>query len=97
MGPVCELKGVQVVWFRDWYDGPLDGVAHFEGRDYWFNATDDWVNDRPRRFVLIDAPQADLNRERVAHEANAPMTYGGVAYDEGLFPDCPRVGIFTLD
>src|SRR4051812_19889358 len=87
---VCCTDGVQMLWFRDWYDGPLDGLAHFEGRDYWFAATDDWVNDRPRRFVFIEAPDADLGRERAAHAANAVITSGSVADDEELFSDCPR-------
>ena len=31
-----ELTGVRKVWFSDWYDGPLTGVAHYEGREYWY-------------------------------------------------------------
>jgi hypothetical protein len=31
-----ELAEVRKVWFSDWYDGPVTGVALYEGREYWF-------------------------------------------------------------
>ena len=31
-----ELTGVRKVWFSDWYDGPLTGIALYECREYWF-------------------------------------------------------------
>jgi hypothetical protein len=52
-----ELTGVRKVWFSDWYDGPLTGVALYEGREYWFvMVTDDgeggYWDFEPRVYVL---------------------------------------------
>jgi hypothetical protein len=35
---LIELVGVQIVEVLDFYDEPLDGLARYEGRDYWFSA-----------------------------------------------------------
>ncbi|MEU4640233.1 hypothetical protein [Micromonospora sp. NPDC023814] len=59
-----QLVGVQIVEVLDFYDGPLDGLARYEGREYWFSAVPEWVRDAelsgPRLLVLhvITAEQA---------------------------------------
>lgn len=92
-----ELEGVDVVWWRDWYDGPLDGLACYEGREYWFTAVGDWWNDRPRHYELVDVEESDLDREKALHDSGAMIPSGtSVAVDDGLFVDRPRVGTFRI-
>ncbi|WCN80998.1 hypothetical protein [Micromonospora sp. LH3U1] len=59
-----QLVGVQIVEVLDFYDGPLDGLARYEGREYWFSAGPDWVPAQPRPLILhvITAEQADQVR-----------------------------------
>jgi hypothetical protein len=33
-----ELTGVEKLWFADHYDGPVDGLASFRDREYWYSA-----------------------------------------------------------
>jgi hypothetical protein len=33
-----ELHNVEILFFFDWYDGPLSGVARYGGAEYWFEA-----------------------------------------------------------
>lgn len=52
----------------DIYDGPLDGLARYKGREYWFSAVPQWITgvepSQPRTFVLheITTEQADQVR-----------------------------------
>jgi hypothetical protein len=51
-----ELSEVRKVWFSDWYDGPLTGVALYEGHEYWFamvtNDDGEHWDFEPRVYVL---------------------------------------------
>jgi len=38
VGANAELEGVEVVFWVDWYDGPVSGLASYAGREYWFEA-----------------------------------------------------------
>jgi hypothetical protein len=53
---LSELTEVRKVWFSDWYDGPLTGVALHEGREYWFvmvtNDDGEQWDFEPRVYVL---------------------------------------------
>ncbi|MEV4481834.1 hypothetical protein [Micromonospora coxensis] len=59
-----QLVGVQLVEVLDFYDGPLDGLALYREREYWFSAVPEWIRDaepsEPRPLVLheITAQQA---------------------------------------
>jgi hypothetical protein len=59
-----QLAGVQIVEVLDFYDGPLDGLARYQDRDYWFSAVPERIRGveprQPRIYVLheITADQA---------------------------------------
>lgn len=62
---LTRLAGVQIVEVLDLYDGPLDGLARYQGREYWFSAVPEWIirnagPSQPRVYVLheITAEQA---------------------------------------
>ena len=53
-----ELTAVRKIWFSDWYDGPITGVASYSGHEYWFVMVIRDENDggtwdfRPRVYIL---------------------------------------------
>jgi hypothetical protein len=54
---MADLSPVAVLWVTDWYGGPVEGMASFEGRECWFQAifdaeADEWTN--PRRCRLYE-------------------------------------------
>lgn len=62
------VSDVQMLWHNDWYDGPLEGVAVFEGSEYYFRvATEDWVDQQPREFVLVELSAAEMEVEHLEH------------------------------
>jgi hypothetical protein len=34
---LSEAKGVRLLWFTEYWDGPLAGVCEWEGSKYWFS------------------------------------------------------------
>ena len=34
------VSGVEVLWHNDWFDGPLEGVAVYDGNEYYFRVED---------------------------------------------------------
>jgi hypothetical protein len=38
MGRDQQLQGIEMLFFIDWYDGPLSGVARYGGTEYRFEA-----------------------------------------------------------
>jgi hypothetical protein len=71
-----ELHGVQMLWFDDWYDGPLDGLADYGGREYWFAAVaDPDARERhARRYVLHPLSSEQIVREWAEHRECAART-----------------------
>jgi hypothetical protein len=64
-----ELTEVRKVWFSDWYDGPITGIALRDGREYWFvMVTNDdhgghW-DFEPRVYLpcpIAGAPSAEMS------------------------------------
>lgn len=59
-----QLAGVRFIEVLDYYDGPLDGLACYQDREYWFSAVPEWIRgvkpSEPRALVLheITAEQA---------------------------------------
>jgi hypothetical protein len=65
---VAELPAaaVRVLWVDDFYDGPLSGIAEWEGRRFRFEMTDRSVlgqDDGPRRYWLIALSPEQLKEE----------------------------------
>lgn len=66
MAGLVELSGVEVLWFDDFYDGAIDGLARWEGREFWFAAV--YPHDRrPRRYVLHEISAADVEAASALH------------------------------
>ena len=38
---MADLSPVAVLWVTGWWDGLVEGMASFEGRECWFQATFD--------------------------------------------------------
>jgi hypothetical protein len=61
-----EVAGVNLLWDADWHDGPVSGLADYQGKQYWYEAVWDAERDEyedPRRYVLLELTQAELNEE----------------------------------
>lgn len=62
----AELEDVRLLWHTDYWDGPLAGLAHYNGRAYWFEVEAfDW--DEPpaeRRYLLYSLTDGELAEER---------------------------------
>ena len=57
---------VRVLWVDDFYDGPLSGIAEWEGRRFRFEMTDRSTlgrEDGPRRYWLIALSPGQLKEE----------------------------------
>ena len=81
-----RLRGVRILWFNDWYDGPVDGVAEFEGLEYWFADIDDFQHTWPaRRYVLHPICKEQATAEWTLHrECQLRTGLGGCCQ-----PACP--------
>jgi hypothetical protein len=88
-----ELFNVRMLWFSDWYDGPITGIATWEGDEYWFVMVPDdspggtWDFD-PRVYVLHRLTLAQLSDAWAAHRAFAAAGVPGCLHD----PPCPTGG-----
>ena len=53
------------MWVTDWWDGPVEGMASYQGRDCWFRAifdaeADEWTS--PRRCRLFELTPDERDR-----------------------------------
>ena len=67
-----DLVGVRLLFHEDWYDGPLSGLAEYDGRTYfyeavWDEAAGDWTH--PRRLLLHDLTKDAIAEEWRCHHA----------------------------
>jgi hypothetical protein len=67
---MADLGPVMVLWIDDWWDGPVEGMASFEGRDCWFRAIfdaeeDEWTS--PRRCRLYELSDDERTRLWAMH------------------------------
>jgi len=88
-----ELTEVRKVWFSAWYDGPITGVARYDGREYWFvmvTNNDDgepWDFD-PRVYVLHDLSGEQLAQAWDMHRSFAAAGLPGCLHS----PPCTIAG-----
>ncbi|MGV9214317.1 hypothetical protein ACTFTM_20870 [Micromonospora sp. RB23] len=88
-----ELTQVRKEWFSDWYDGPITGVAHHGGREYWFvMVTNDdeggsWDYD-PRVYVLHRLSDQQLAQAWDMHRSFAAAGSPGCLHS----PPCTVAG-----
>jgi hypothetical protein len=66
----CPRVGnVRLLWHADYWDGPLCGLAHHNGRDYWFAVEPFDPDDPPAewRYFLYPLSDEELEDEREWH------------------------------
>jgi hypothetical protein len=71
------------MWVTDWWDGPVEGMATYQGRDCWFRATFDtgagkWTS--PRRCRLYELTPDERERLRARHRLWEQHADGGSCY-----------------
>ena len=54
-----KLDGVEIEFFDGWYDGPLSGVASYDGQAWWFEAAEDFDPDSTKRPLFLYPLSAD--------------------------------------
>jgi hypothetical protein len=66
-----KLRGVQLLWAADYWDGPIAGLARYDGREHWFEVEEfDWDDPPPaseRRFRLYALNDEELRDEQEWH------------------------------
>ncbi len=83
-----DLRPVTIVWVTDWWDGPVEGMACYQGRDCWFRAifdtgADEWTS--PRRCRLYELTPDERQRLWARHRAWEQYAGGNSCYH----PDAP--------
>jgi hypothetical protein len=66
----CPRVGdARLLWHVDYWDGPLRGLAHHNGRDYWFAKEVEDPDDSPTewRFFLYPLTDEELEVEHEEH------------------------------
>jgi hypothetical protein len=62
-----DKLGVVIEFFDGWYDGPLPGVASYDGQARWFEVAEDFDLDATKRALFLYPSSADeLATEREA-------------------------------
>jgi hypothetical protein len=89
---LAELHGVRMLWFGDYYDGPVSGMAAYDGHECWFAAVWDeragnWT-DRPRLYVLHQLTDEQRAAEWDRHRSFAARV-GGPGVGCLHEPPCP--------
>jgi hypothetical protein len=70
-GDPPRLEAVRLLWHFGFWDGPINGVATYNGRHYWFEAEPFDQEDEPshsRRYFLYDLTDEAVAEERCWHE-----------------------------
>ena len=60
-----DLRPVTIAWVEDWRDGPVEGMATYQGRDCWFRATSGTgpgERTSPRRCRLYELTPDERDR-----------------------------------
>jgi hypothetical protein len=85
-----QLENVEIVWWDDWYDGPLTGLARHGRDEHWFeverldgDAQFD-LNSATRRLFLYPLSSEELAAEKVFH---APWKERGQGRPVSEWPD----------
>ncbi|RZT77835.1 hypothetical protein EV382_1000 [Micromonospora violae] len=109
LASLVELSGVEILWCDDFYDGAIDGLARWDGREFWFAGVYP-LDHRPRRYVLheiravgVEAASA-LHRQLGAYaeasrhgrlDSTQERAWGQVWASRPDYRGAPAVGWFT--
>lgn len=69
---------VRLIWHSDFYDGPLSGLAEWQGQRYWFKR--EYDSDELRLYALTPD---ELAHEEAVHEAFRTHVGTHCDYDGG--------------
>lgn len=70
MSQLAPLKTVEPVWVTDFWDGPLNGLALYEGRCHWFEV-ESFDPDHPpeiRKYILYPLTDDEIVAEEALHD-----------------------------
>jgi hypothetical protein len=81
-----DLRPVTIAWVDDWQDGPVEGMATYQGRDCWFRAisgteADEWTS--PRRCRLFELTPGERDRLRARHRRREQHAGGNNCHHPG--------------
>lgn len=81
-----ELTGVEVLWLDTYHDGPIAGVALYEGKERYFKAVfdeerDEWTN--PRHFLLYPMDRSAIQEAWEKHRFFEEKVSTTSCYHEG--------------
>lgn len=65
--PRIPNSEVVILWHVDYHDGPLTGVAEWNGNRYWFDSIGEEVPDQ-KEFYLIRIPESEMRKAEVLQE-----------------------------
>jgi len=87
-----DLRPVTIVWVCDWWDGPVEGMATYQGRDCWFRVifdtdADEWTS--PRRCRLFELTPGERDRLWARHHRWEQHAGGRNCY----YPGAPGPGL----
>ena len=83
-----DLRRVTIVWVTDWWDGPVESMASYQGRDCGVQAIFDTVADKwtsPWRCRLYELSTDERQRLRARHRLWEQYAGGSSCYH----PDAP--------
>ena len=80
-----DLSQVTVLWVTDWWDGPIEGMASYQGRDCWFRAifdeqADEWTS--PRRCRLYELAGDERQRLWASYRRWEDLAGGNSCYHD---------------
>jgi len=61
-----ELE-IRYLWHFDWWDGPLYGMAEYQGRRAWYDYHSDTEDDRHYRYVLYPLTPEQVEAAELWH------------------------------
>jgi hypothetical protein len=61
---------VRLLWYADFWDGPINGLCIYQNKKHWFemSADDAFPDTNQRRFVVLDLSPEQLADEEQWHE-----------------------------
>lgn len=85
--PKLERHRVKLLWWGDFYDAPLSGMALFEGEKHWYQMynTEEWImgSDEVRPiYLLTELAEEQLREEEYWHDRFVREVWNGWDYDE---------------
>ncbi len=97
---MADLSPVALLWVTNWWDGPVEGMASFGGRDYWFKAVfdaeaDEWT--QPRRCRLYELDDDERVRLWARHRRWEELAGGNWCFHDGAPEPALRPGWQTFD